>query len=117
MVKQNLIITKVVAWIKHEVLAFLLVLERKYNLTLEDHVQLCKVLTLFDDLLVSKEYMAVEVTHKVADEFVTCPNLFVFEHMLEIFDKGTEEIMSQRESETRFELVEENVAFHYPVVV
>ena len=86
-------------------------------MTLEDHVQLCKVLTLLDDLLVSKEYMAVEVTHKVTDEFVTCANLFVLKHMLEIFDKGTEEIMSQRESETRFELVEENIAFNYPVMV
>ena len=86
-------------------------------MTLKDHIQLCKVLTLFDDLLVSKEYVAVQVTYKVADELVACPDLFVLKHMLEIFDKGTEEIMSQRESETRFELVEENVAFHYPVVV
>lgn len=74
-------------------------------------------MTLLDDLLVSKEYMAVEVTHKVADELVTCPNLFVLKHMLEIFYKGTEEIMSQRKSETRFELVEEYIAFHYPVMV
>ena len=84
---------------------------------MKDHVQLCKVLTLLDDLLVSKEYMAVEVTHKVAYELVTCPNLFVLKHMLEIFDKGTEEIMSQRKSETRFELIEEYIAFHYPVMV
>ena len=86
-------------------------------MTLEDHVQLCEILALLNDLLVSKEYMTVEVTHKVTDEFVACANLFVLKHMLEIFDKGTEEIMSQRKPETRFELVEENVAFYYPVMV
>ena len=117
MIKQDLIITKVVAWIKHKVLAFLLVFERKYNLTLKDHVQLCKVLTLLDDLLVSKEYMAVEVTHKVTDKFVTCPNLFVLKHVLEILYELIEEIMSQREPETRLELIEENIALHYPVMV
>ena len=61
--------------------------------------------------------MAVKVAHKVTDEFVASTNFFVLEHVLEIFDKGTEKIMSQREPETWLELIEENIALHYPVMV
>ena len=86
-------------------------------MALEDHIELSEVLALLNDLLVGKEDVAVEVTDEIADEFIACLCTFVPKHVLKIFDEGLEEVVGQRKSQTRFELVKEDVAFDDSIVV
>ena len=92
MVEKDLIVTKVVAWIKHEKLVLFSVFQTNNSFSTIDHEDLMKHLTFANNYLISNINSATKLRDHLTEEILSRLLLLIHEKVTELGFKSAEKI-------------------------